>query len=157
MKKVQETDNTLQQWLVRRHGKVKAGRSSRKDKNTCNNTQVTNKHFDQRIKLCRQLKRKQQLRLRGNKALSTDLKEYGHQYDQEMDTLDTHKVRIHSHNINTMPQYTTHIKNRSIINELKRKTADIHLWQETGICWPKVETRDNWRSRTKGLIFHVRD
>ena len=82
------------------------------------------------------------------------MKEYGHQYDQGMDTHDTNKVRIHSHNINNIPQYTTHIKNRSIINEIKQKTADIHLWQETGLCWPKVETRDNWRSRTKELSVH---
>ena len=75
---------------------------------------------------------KKQLTLKGNKALHVDFKEYGHQYDQGMD--DTNKVRIRSHNINNIPQYTTHLKNRSIINEIKRKTADIHLWQETGLC-----------------------
>ena len=86
---------------------------------------------------------KKKLPLKGNKALHADLKEYGHQYDQGMDIQDATKVMIHSHNINNMPQYTTHIKNRSIIKEIERKTADIHLWQETGLCWPKVETRDN--------------
>ena len=132
MSTLKETDNTLQQWLVRKHGKVKSRASNRKDTYTFNNTQVTNKHFDQRIKLRRQKQRKKQLTLKGNKALHADLKEYGHQYDQGMD--DTNKVRIHSHNINNIPQYTTHLKNRSIINKIKRKTADVHLWQKTGLC-----------------------
>ena len=53
-----------------------------------------------------------------------------------------------------MPQYATYIKNRSIINELKTKTADIHIWQEIGVCWPNVDKIDIWRSRTKGLEIH---
>ena len=65
MKHLQETNTTLQQWLVRKHGKIKAGRSSNKDKNIFHNTPVTNTPFDQRKNLRRQYKRKQQLTVRG--------------------------------------------------------------------------------------------
>ena len=58
MSSLKGTDNTLQQWLVRKHVKVKLRASNRKDNYTFNNTQVTNKHFDQRIKLRRQQQRK---------------------------------------------------------------------------------------------------
>ena len=78
MSTLKETDNTLQQWLVRKHGKVKSRGSSRKTNYIFNNTQVTNKHFDQRIKLRRQKQRNKQLILKGNKVLHADLKEYGH-------------------------------------------------------------------------------
>ena len=65
--------------------------------------------------------------------------DYGQQFDQGTDTQDTNKVRVHSHNINNMPQYATYIKDRSVISELKWKTADIYLWQEIRVCWPKVK------------------
>ena len=63
-------------------------------------------------------------------------------------------IQIHAQNINNMPQYATKLKPRSIINELKTKIVGIHLWQEIGVCWSKVDTIDNLRSRTKGLGIH---
>ena len=77
------------------------------------------------------------------------MREYGHQFSKSTETQEIEIVRIHSHNINNMPQYTTTIKNQSIISELKKRTADIHIWQEIGVCWPKVDSNDNWRSRTR--------
>ena len=130
---------TLQQWLVRKHGKLKAGQSSNKGKKLFHNTPVTNTPFDKRINKRRQYKRKQQLTIRENKALHEDVADYGQQFDQGTDTQDTNKVRVHSHNINNMPQYATDIKDRSVISELKWKTADIYLWQEIRVCWPKVK------------------
>ena len=38
MKTLHETGTTLQKWLVRKHGKIKAGRTRNKDKNTFHNT-----------------------------------------------------------------------------------------------------------------------
>ena len=63
-------------------------------------------------------------------------------------------VRIHSHNIDNLPLYATKVKNQLIINELRKQDADIHLWQEIEVCWPKVDKYDSWQSRTKGLGFH---
>ena len=58
MSSLKGTNNTLQQWLVRKHGKVKSRASNRKDNYKFNNPQVTNKKIDQRIKLRRQQQRK---------------------------------------------------------------------------------------------------
>ena len=33
---------------------------------------------------------------------------------------------------------------------LGHDSADIRLWQETGLFWPKVDYMDNWKQRLKG-------
>ena len=121
MQTLQETGTILQQQLVRNHGKIKAVWNRNKDKNTFNNKKVTKNQFDRRIKLRRQCKHKQQLTLNGNKALHEDLAEYGQPFESTTDTTNINMIRIHSHIINNMPQYATYIKNRSIINELKKR------------------------------------
>ena len=70
--------------------------------------------------------------------IHTDLKEYGHSFEIVTNTPRTNTIIIHFHNINSMPQYATDIKNRSILNELKTKNVDIHLWQEQYVAEPKV-------------------
>ena len=42
-----------------------------------------------------------------------------------------------------MPLYATKVKHQLIINELKKQDADIHLWQEIGICRAKVDKYDS--------------
>ena len=77
-------------------------------------------------------KNKQQLKLNGNISIPVDLKEYGHSFESVTGALRTNTIRIHSHNINNMPQYAIDIKNKSILNELKTVNTDIHLWKQIG-------------------------
>ena len=97
--------------------------------------------------------------LYGNKIVHDDLKDYGHLYS--LSSYSNHcakgpkeTIRIHSHNVDNLSLYATNVTNQLIINEEKKQDADIHLWQEIGLCWPKVDKYDSWQSRTKGLGFH---
>ena len=53
-------------------------------------------------------------------------------------------IRIHSHNVDNLSLYASNVTNQIIYDEFKKEEADIYLWQETGICWPKVEKYDSW-------------
>ena len=46
------------------------------------------------------------------------------------------------------------MKSHGIAKELKNKIADMHLWQEVGLCWAKVTKNDTWKSRTQSLHLH---
>ena len=79
--------------------------------NTGTKNTVTNKKLDQRINLRIQHHKKLQLTLNGNITIHEDVREYGYQFSKSTETQEIETVRIHSHNINNMPQYSTTIKN----------------------------------------------
>ena len=128
MRALKEKGTTIQQWLIRKHRKIKAVRNINKYKNILNNTTVTRQQLDRRTKLRRQHKNNQHLTLNRDKTFHEDLREYGNPFASATDTLIKNMIRIYSHNINNMHHYATKLKNRSIINELKTKIADIQLW-----------------------------
>ena len=81
----------------------------------------------------------------------TIFKEYGHPYSLSSAKDQNETIRIHSHYVDNFPLYASNITNQLIINELKKQDADIHLWQEIGLYWQKVDKYDSCQSRTKGL------
>ena len=46
------------------------------------------------------------------------------------------------------------LKSLGIAKELKKKLADVYLWQEVGLCWAKVTTTDAWKARTPRMHIH---
>ena len=77
--------------------------------NTSTKNTVTNKKLDQRINLRRQHHNKLQLTLNGNITIHENVREYGYQFSKSTETQEIETVRIHSHNINNMPQYSSHL------------------------------------------------
>ena len=145
---------SLDKWIVRKHGKIK--KVIPLSSKILNNTEhhVTKKQLDQRIKLRRQQQqRTQQLTLHGTIIIHDDLKEYGHPYSLSMAKNPKETISIHSHNVDNLPLYASNVTNQLIYDEFKKQEADIYLWQETGICWPKVEKYDSWQQKPKVSDF----
>ena len=133
--------NSLEKWIVRKHGKLKGflPRYNHENNNNNKNNIIAYKQLDQRIKLRRRQQRKQKLTLYSHKVVHEDLKEYENPYsissksnNNMSGTNDT--IRIHTHNIDNMPIYATNVKNQLIIMDYEKKEADIHLWQEVDVC-----------------------
>ena len=93
-----------------------------------------------------------QLTLGGTVVVHDDLKEYGHPYSSTLATTNT--FRIHSQNIQNIPVEAYKLKSRGIAKELKKKLADVYLWQEVGLCWAKLPAADSWKSRTPRMHLH---
>ena len=73
---------------------------------------------------------------------------FGHYYDSK--TLDS--FRCVTHNINNIPNNAFWPKSRLITKMAQgADQADIRLWQETGIYWPKVDPFDRWKNRLRGF------
>ena len=58
--------------------------------------------------------------------------------------------RCATHNINNMPEleYTMKIKEITAM-ATGRDGADIRMWQEIGLYWPKLEEKDRWSKRLR--------
>ena len=71
---------------------------------------------------------------------------FGHSQDNKIGG----SFRCITHNINNIPQKSFWPKSR-IITKMAQgyDNADIRLWQEVGLYWPKVEFMDTWRNRIK--------
>ena len=60
-------------------------------------------------------------------------------------------IRCASHNIHNMPVSGFGARSKEIALMAEgRDTADIRLWQEIGLFWPKVLENDSWRKRMSG-------
>lgn len=60
-------------------------------------------------------------------------------------------IRCASHNIHNMPETRMGVRSKEITTMAKGKdSADIRLWQEIGLYWPKVDPRDRWGKRISG-------
>ena len=73
---------------------------------------------------------------------------FGHLYDsKELDSF-----RCITYNINNIPTNAYWPKS-NIITKMAQGAdqADIRLWQETGIYWPKVKPYERWRNRLRGF------
>ena len=58
-------------------------------------------------------------------------------------------IRCASHNIHNIPETRFCARSREIAMMAEgRDTADIRLWQEIGLFWPKVKEEDKWHKRT---------
>ena len=93
-----------------------------------------------------------QLTLAGTVVVHDDLKEYGHPYSSTLTTANT--FRIHSQNIQNIPVEAYKLKSLGIAKDLKKKLADVYMWEEVGLCWAKVTTTDSWKSRTPRMHLH---
>ena len=60
-------------------------------------------------------------------------------------------IRCASHNIHNMPMSGFGARSKEIALMASGKdSADIRLWQEIGLFWPKVKEEDSWRKRLSG-------
>ena len=78
------------------------------------------------------------LKIKANKAFGNNRKEK-----------DKKLIRCASHNIHNMPEQRFTARSREIAAMAEGKdTADIRMWQEIGLYWPKVNEDDRWYRRT---------
>ena len=150
--------SSMKGWLIRKiHTKTSSLRFKHKSNtNIANkNTLTKNNVTKQTISNHHHLKRNtttSQLKLDGTVIVHEDLIEYGHPYNSTLSTANT--FRIHSQNIQNIPVEAYKLKSQSIAKELKKKLADVYMWQEVGLCWSKVSKNDTWKSRTQRLHLH---
>ena len=109
MKFLKEAGTTLQQCIVRKHGRTKAVRNTHNDKHKNNKHKFTKRKLDPRINLRRQQKNKQLFTLNGNISIPVDLREYDHSFESVTDTLRLNTIITYSHNRNNILQYATTI------------------------------------------------
>ena len=58
--------------------------------------------------------------------------------------------RCATHNINNLPENKWMPKSREVaLMATGKDTADVRLWQEIGLFWPKIQEDDQWNRRTK--------
>ena len=56
--------------------------------------------------------------------------------------------RCATHNINNIPQDAWTVKSHDIANQANGLDgADIRMWQEIGLFWPKLKNEDKWHRR----------
>ena len=121
------------------------------NKKTFNKNKVKQNHKSHRSNLQRTTTTSQ-LTLEGTVVVQKDLKEYGHFYSSTISNANT--FRIHSQNIQNIPIEAYKMKRHGIVKELKKKIADVYLWQEVGLCWVNMAKHDTWKSRTQRLHLH---
>ena len=64
--------------------------------------------------------------------------------------------RCASHNINNIPEKAFWQKSKEITEmALGKDSADIRMWQEVGLYWPKVEKINKWHNRLRGRSHGV--
>ena len=67
-----------------------------------------------------------------------------------------HTFRCASHNINNIPEKAFWQKSKEITQMAMGKDgADIRMWQEVGLYWPKVDNVNKWHNRLKGRSHGV--
>ena len=65
--------------------------------------------------------------------------------------------RCATHNINNMPESSWTPKSKEIAAMATgRDGADIRMWQEIGLYWPKVNELDKWGKRIKGQCYKTK-
>lgn len=67
-----------------------------------------------------------------------------------------HTFRCASHNINNIPEKAFWQKSKEITEvALGKDGADIRMWQEVGLYWPKINNIDKWHNRLRGRSHGV--
>ena len=130
--------SSVKGWLIRKIcKKTRSFRYKNKNNTNITNTNTRTKNNGTKNSISRRnnfqrYKTTAQLTLDGTVVVHDDLKEYGHPYSSTLTTTNT--FRIHSQNIQNIPVEAYKLKSLGIAKELKKKLADVYLWQEVGLC-----------------------
>jgi hypothetical protein len=91
--------------------------------------------------------------LHGNNQGLLDAEEYGDKMSRKQDNT----LRLMLHNINRLPIDSRSDKSRRLINTIVTKQIDISLLTEIGLCWRRIENKDQWFERVRESFQSTHD
>jgi hypothetical protein len=143
--------NLMGKWLAQGSGWGQTHSFKSRKKETENN--IRNKEARQRKQQSQQQQQQQQQQQRTFHQLdlsgeNIDLQD-GEAFGDTMTKKGPGILRFISQNWNGIPESSYNDKSSQIVNQICSRDADGWMGQETGLCWYKVEEKNQWRERTR--------